>query len=153
MDIQVLSAFFITNRIFLYSNDVHAVIAKPLLTAFSSVVLPRWVPSSDQYAGRSEKIHEAFVRVSPLTDHYSKIAPPSTPRIWRTHLRRISSVGRERGRAILDMGCSERINNVFLPCISRQPIQISCILKDLDLLCTLLCINLLEMFNSQSRYF
>jgi len=63
MDIQVLSAFFITNRIFLYTDDVHAVIANHLLTAFSSVVLPRWVPSSDQYAGRSEKIHEAFVQV------------------------------------------------------------------------------------------
>ncbi len=38
---------------------------------------------------------------------------------------------------------------VCLLCISRQPIEISCILKDLDLLCTPLCINLLKMLKSQ----
>jgi hypothetical protein len=45
------------------TDDAHALIANPLLSDSSSVVLPRWVSSSGEFAGGSATIREAFIRL------------------------------------------------------------------------------------------
>jgi hypothetical protein len=118
MDIQVLSEFFITDRILLYTDDVYAV-STNRRTDSLSVVLPRWIPPSDQHADRSEKISEAFVRVA--TSYRSLLVDsPAVDAADQANASAVDILGRSRaGTGNPDMMCSERMNSDTLLFISR----------------------------------
>ena len=57
------------------TDDVHALIANPLLSDGSAIVLPRWMPGLGEFADGSGLIREAFVRLVTLYGTLPSVSP------------------------------------------------------------------------------
>jgi hypothetical protein len=101
------------------TDDAQALIANPLLPDLGSVVLPRWVSASGEFADGSATIREAFVR---LVTSFGALpgGSPALDAAGPANAPVEDILGRSRaGTGDPDMGAYERMHMLFLPLIAR----------------------------------